>query len=59
MVWSRVRQSTQVHLSQSFLASVIVNFSLPIHVKVLVEEDEEVDEEVEGLVEGVPLSSLL
>jgi len=48
-----------VHLSQSFLASVTVNFSFPIHVKVLVEDEEEADKEVEGLAEGVPLSSLL
>ena len=48
-----------MHLSQSFLASVIVNFSLPIHVKLLAGEDEEGDEEVVGLAEGVPLSSVL
>ena len=48
-----------MHLSQSFLASVTVNFSLPIHVKVLAEEEVEADEEDEGLAEGVPLSSLL
>ena len=59
MVWPLVQQRTQVHFSQSFLVSGIVKFSLPIHVKVLDEDDEEADEDEDDLADGVPFNSLL
>ena len=59
MVWLQVWHKTHVHLSQSFLASVTVKFSLPIHVKVLEEEEVEVEDDEEVLADGVPFSSLL
>ena len=59
MVWPLWQQRTQVCFSQSFLALVMDEFSLPIHVKVLDEDDEETDEEVKVLADRVPFNSLL
>ena len=55
MVWPLVRHETQAHFSQSFLASGMDKFSLPVHVKVL---DEEADEDGDDLADGVPFNSL-